>query len=349
MPSLADIPTTWPPPAPVVLSNSKDTLSAVKVVALRSIHLIGLAAFVEGAGIGSATPQDGRFSVWTHNAGTDRPLALLGVTNPTTIGRDDPLRGIQAALLTTPLDLVPDIYWIAVHLSTLAGQGKWNMRGLNTGGRSIIGAPAVYAAGTPATFPAGGVVGTQRLGIGAVGSVNPTSAALGAIVGTFIVGDGTLVGQGPAPQLNEPQLILNGKAFVTSVFTDFHQLAMGKPTLILGGKQATTFADSTMVPGKAQLLLQGKAVASVIPNIAYPGKAQLILNGKAVAYGSGGTPIVGKSSLVLTGKKFSASEVALLPTTPINISLVPTTPQTVDLVPTVERLGSMAPTVIESR
>lgn len=340
MPSLADIPLTWPPPNPVVLADSKDQISAVRVALLRPITLLGLTAFVQGSGAGAASTQEGKFAIYSHDAGANRPDVLLEESAPMFVGRDDPIAAPNPAMLLAPLDLDPGIYWVALHLAPIVGQGKWQVRGLNTGGRTILQAPALYGSGLPDPFPAGGTVSTGRIALAGVGA--PRSLALGSIVGTFIVGDGTLVGQ--QPQIQDPQLILNGKAFVPNIFTDWHSAFPGKPSLTLAAKQYTSFSSSTLLPEKPTLLLNGQPFFGIIPVYAHMAKAQLLLLGKTFGLISNVIETPGKPSLILQGKPFHAGEVILTPTDFYSIDLIPSVPGSLDLVPTTEEYRDLVPT-----
>jgi hypothetical protein len=347
VPSIADIPTTWPPPVDVVLSDSKDQISAVRVTLLRAVTLKALAAFIQGSGVGAASTQEGRFAVYTHDAGANRPDALLEESAPFFIGRDDPIRGIQPALLTAPLDLDPGVYWLAIHLAPIVGQGKVQVRGLTAGGRTILQAPALYSSGLPDPFPPGGTAGAGRLGVGGILTPQPLGLA-GAIVGQFVVGDGTLVGQGPA-SFNDSQLVLTAKPATANIYTDFHLVTMAKPSLDLRGKLAVIVASSTPVLGKSSLILSAKPFIATIPAYAHMAKAQLILQGKAVALQSDSSVSPGKAKLILTGKKLKAGEVILLPTTPVSADLVPSVPGSLDLTPSTPASRDLTPTTEEFR
>lgn len=173
-----------------------------------------------------------------------------------------------------------------------------------------------------------------------------------AVVGKFVVGDGTLVGQtalNATVVVGKPKLVLAGKAFVTQVYADFHQLPMAKSRLVLKGKQTTHAGSSSPVIGKPRLVLTGKQFASVIPVQVYPGKSSLVLRGKSYVLGISAIQSVGKSKLILRGKTFQAEEVALLPTTPVNVDLTPSVPQTLDLVAAMVQTVDLVPTVVEVR
>jgi len=175
----------------------------------------------------------------------------------------------------------------------------------------------------------------------------PHGPAEGAVVGTFVVGDGTLVGQPPQPPFNKAALILKGGAFVTSIFVGQFEIATitERPKLTLKAKVATTTDESNVVMGKAKLLLNGVPYLTLVPDFAHMGKGKLLLTGKPVALGISGIATVGKGKLILKGKLYHAGEVVLTPAIPQDVLLFPTdreslvlaaaVPQSLDLVPTV--------------
>ena len=315
----------------------------------RTVLLFGLAAFLQGSGVGSVTPQLARFAIYSHNAGTDRPQTKLGETLAYSVGRDDPVRGINPLLLLAPLLLLPDTYWLALQTDQIAGAGKLQARGLTGGGRSIIGAPAPYAAGAPANFPAGGVASTNRLGFGAVYAAQPRSLT-GAIVGTFIVGDGTLVGQGPIVPLQDPVLLLRGKAFVTGVFTDLKVAEANKSSLILRGKLVSVTGLSSVVMGDPTLYLLAKSVTARLPTVSVHAKAALILRGKPfTALQTTSTVNVGKPKLILRGKRVTGAIPGLSASPPVDANLTPTIPGSTDLTPSAPDSIDLVPTREEFR
>lgn len=175
------------------------------------------------------------------------------------------------------------------------------------------------------------------------------SAATGAVVGTFLVGDGTLVGQPPSSAgiAGRPQLVLQGQSFTLLNYTALAQ--PGKAVLLLDGKQTDAIGVTVAATAKPVLTLTAKPYSLVIPIIAFPGKAQLLLNGKPTASVISGTAIVGKPQLILTAKVAGAGQVVFLPSQPVTVDLVPTTPQTIDLVATVPATLDLVPTNEEFR
>jgi len=175
-----------------------------------------------------------------------------------------------------------------------------------------------------------------------------------ATVGQFVVGDGTLVGQTSLSATVTPgkaKLVLTGKAFDAVIYTgDFFVMAFTvKPKLVLAGKQATIFSDSTVVPGKAALVLRGKSTFIVVPEFAHMGRSALVLRAKSFDLAISAIEGMGKPTLILKGKPFGAGEVALVPTIPIEILLTPAVPATVDLVASVPQSYDLVPTVQEFR
>jgi len=176
----------------------------------------------------------------------------------------------------------------------------------------------------------------------------PHGPAEGAVVGTFVVGDGTLVGQPPQPPFNKAALILKGGAFVTSIFVGQFEIATitERPKLTLKAKVVTTTDESNVVMGKAKLLLNGVPYLTLVPDFAHMGKGKLLLTGKPVALGiSAIVTFPGPPRLILKGKLYHAGEIVLTPAIPQDVLLFPTdreslvlaaaVPQSLDLVPTV--------------
>jgi hypothetical protein len=184
----------------------------------------------------------------------------------------------------------------------------------------------------------------------------------GAITGQFVVGDGTLVGQGATTvgTANKPKLVLKGGAFINNIISgDFQVAQFGVgPKLILKGKQASVYDTSVAsAPGTPKLILKGQFVIPIVPIFAFAGKSSLVLKGKAVSVNVSSTPIVGKPKLILNGKLYHAGVVALTPTIPLDVALVPTAPEpdgplvvgTLVLVPSVPQTIDLVPTEEEFR
>jgi hypothetical protein len=171
----------------------------------------------------------------------------------------------------------------------------------------------------------------------------------GATVGTFVVGDGTLVGQIPAPSILKPKLILKGKTFGVFTFTDYHQMLTGKPSLLLRSKQATALHTTVFTPGKPDLLLNAKPVNAILPSIMHMGKGVLVLKGKPVNAPTSSTMTLGKGVLILNGKPLGGGQIVLLPNAPVVINLVPTVPQDLVLVGSVSQTYDLVPTIEEFR
>ena len=172
----------------------------------------------------------------------------------------------------------------------------------------------------------------------------------GAIVGTFIVGDGTLVGESPVVHYATPVLTLQGKAFVVNVILDdFEIVTPLKPTLVLQGKQFVVTSSYVVSVGKPALVLKGKPYSVPIPVQVIIGKPALLLRGKGFSLQVNSSLSVGKPVLYLRGKFLSAAVPGLIPSTPLSLDLVPTTPASVTLVPAVEESRDLVPTVEEFR
>jgi hypothetical protein len=171
----------------------------------------------------------------------------------------------------------------------------------------------------------------------------------GATVGTFVVGDGTLVGQIPAPALGKPTLILKGKAFTTNVFTDYHQLLTGKPKMLLRSKQATALHTTVFTPASPDLLLNGKPFNAILPAIMHALSPNLVLKGKPYNIPTSSTMTVGKAKLILNGKPLGGGQIILLPSSPVLINLVPSVPQDLVLAASVPQSYDLVPTIEEFR
>ena len=172
-----------------------------------------------------------------------------------------------------------------------------------------------------------------------------------SIVGTFVVGDGTRVGETPVFYPAKPQLILTGKQFDVNVFAgDFIVAPIPfKPKLTLAGKTVTHVGDSTVLTGKSRLVLAGKAFTTIVPVVLVPGKPSLVLKSKAFVLSLNSSPVVGKPVLVLRGKAYEGHELALLASVPIDIDLIPSLAESLVLTPTSEQNLLLVPTVEEFR
>lgn len=200
-----------------------------------------------------------------------------------------------------------------------------------------------------------------RKGIRTVLEPEPFGMA-GAIAGQFVVGDGTLVGQGATGlvPMGKGKLILNGKAFTAATFTGQVEIAQFsvRPRLYLLSKQTTVYGNSTalaQLPPK--LILAGKAFTIIVPEFAHMGRSSLVLKGKSFSLITSSTPVMGKPKLILRGKPFHAGVIALTATIPVNVNLVPTAPEpagplvvgTLVLVPSAPQSYDLVPTEEEFR
>jgi hypothetical protein len=176
----------------------------------------------------------------------------------------------------------------------------------------------------------------------------------GAIAGTFLVGDGTVVGQGSSYVIvpGKAKLVLAGKAFAAVIFTgDFQVVGFTtRPRLLLRGKSFNIVGSSTvMAQLPAKLTLKGRFYVVIVPVFAHTGKPALVLKGKPFATPISSIVNVGKPKLILRGKKLTAAQIALTPTLPTDIALTPSMPVSHDLIPTVSVGSDLVPTIEEVR
>jgi hypothetical protein len=186
-----------------------------------------------------------------------------------------------------------------------------------------------------------------------------TTQWVGAIVGKFVVGDGTVVGP-PRFQPAKPKLTLKGKPFQTFVAGDLKQVNPAKGRMVLGlvdinhpAIEYSVNVSSTVAPSAGAgplLILRGKAgLRLVTPGRQVTGKPRLTLRGKHINRVTSITVQPGKAKLSLTGGTLGrVGKAGLTPSPPIDRPLLPSpaqeellvvTPAYTDglLVPTVER------------
>lgn len=167
----------------------------------------------------------------------------------------------------------------------------------------------------------------------------PGSRWIGAIVGEFVVGDGTVVGP-PIFQPAKPKLILRGKSLQTFVAADLKQVNPPKARMPLRGEGFQVAASSTvaLTPVTAPfLILRGKSgLRLVTPGRQVTGKPRLILRGKQVSRVTSMTMQPGRAKLILRGGAITrVGKAGLVPTVPVTEILTPTGAQDFgDLVPT---------------
>jgi hypothetical protein len=179
------------------------------------------------------------------------------------------------------------------------------------------------------------------------------SAWAGAIVGKFVVGDGTKVGP-PVFQPAKSKLTLRGKHFVVNIAGDLKQVTPPKAKMRLSGESYALAASSTVAPTAGVgplLILRGKSgVRIVTPGRQVTGKPKLTLRGKHFNRVTSMTVTPKIPKLILRGGELGrVGKAGLVPTVPADRPLTPSpalpennlvpTPAYTDglLVPTVER------------
>ena len=168
----------------------------------------------------------------------------------------------------------------------------------------------------------------------------------GAIVNTFIVGDGTVVGEHPIFYPDKAQLLLGGRAYEPVVLNDLEQAAPGKAVLTLKGQPFVYYSSSAITFGKPTLLLLGEPYVAPIPVILVLGKPSLVLRSKAFSLVLSSAPILGKPVLYLRGKAMGAAIPGLIPAVPIDAPLVITDEEDLSLVLSPEQSLSLVGTVV---
>jgi hypothetical protein len=175
-------------------------------------------------------------------------------------------------------------------------------------------------------------------------AVEPKSAVVGAVVGTFKVGDGHKVGP-PVFQPSKPQLILRGKPFNIIVAGDLKQVNPGKAQMVLGvpfGHALDLSISSAVRPSPGALsglYLNGKTFRTVTPGRQITGKPQMLLAGKPFTINRSQSPKFGKAQLILRGGAIhKAGKAGLVPTVPVSRLLVPTA---------IQDDGTLVPTVVD--
>jgi|SRR5262252_9543520 len=183
---------------------------------------------------------------------------------------------------------------------------------------------------------------------------------VGAVVGTFKVGDGTKVGP-PVFQPDKPKITLRGKAFRTFVAADLKQVNPGKARMILNltdiqhpPNTYTINVSSTVRPSPtalAHLTLKGKPNLRIVtPGRQVTGKPRMTVRGKAFKVNRSVKPQFGKARLILRGGAIhKVGKAGLVPTVPVVGLLVPTAVQGYgNLVPSEAYTGDLlVPTVEE--
>lgn len=172
---------------------------------------------------------------------------------------------------------------------------------------------------------------------------------VGAVVGNFIVGDGTLVGP-PIYSPAKPTILLKGKPFVTTVIAgDIKLVQPGKARMRLVGEDAQPGVSSTISPSPPMLTLAGKVIRLVLPTKVVMVKAQIVLEGRHYNRVTSYVMQPLKPKVILRGGAVGrVGKAGMLPTIPATIILTPSPAQDGLLVPTAAYTGLLMPTVEES-
>src|SRR5262245_14188698 len=169
---------------------------------------------------------------------------------------------------------------------------------------------------------------------------------VGAVVGTFKVGDGTKVGP-PKFQPDKPRMTLKGTHFNVNVVAMLKQVNPPKARMILNltdiQHPPNTYVlnvSSTVKPSPtatAKLILRGKAgLRLVTPGRQVTGKPRMTVKGKTFKVNRNQVMRPGKTKLILRGKSIQKiGKAGLVPTVPTAKILIPTA---------VQEYGSLAPT-----
>ena len=170
---------------------------------------------------------------------------------------------------------------------------------------------------------------------------------VGAVVGTFVVGDGTVVGP-PVFQPDKPKITLKGKSFQTQVAAQLKQVNPGKAKMTLKRPQFSTLeliASSTVKPSPTaltKLTLKGKTGLRIVtPGRQVTGKPHITLKAKTFKVNRDQTMRPGKGKMTLRGGAITkAGKAGLVPTLPYSRNLIPTA---------VVMYGNLAPSPAEDR
>ena len=183
-----------------------------------------------------------------------------------------------------------------------------------------------------------------------------SSQWVGAIVGKFVVGDGTKVGP-PIFQPAKPRMTLKGQHFNVNVVAMLKQVNPPKARMTLRKVATSALAlnvSSTAKPSPAsmpKLILRGKGgYRLVTPGRQVTGKPRMTLRGKTYRLNRSHSPRLGKARMTLRGGAITkVGKAGLTPTVPTAKILVPTGLQDFgNLVPTPAYTdGLLVPTVEE--
>jgi hypothetical protein len=172
------------------------------------------------------------------------------------------------------------------------------------------------------------------------------SSVTGAIVGTFKVGTGVVVGP-PTFRPDKPKLQLRGKHFVVNIAGDLKQVVVPKGKMILGlvdiahpASEYVVKVSSTVAPSAGVgplLILRGKTGLRIVtPGRQVTGKARMTLKGKPFNRVTSQTMRPGKAKLILRAQEINKiGKAGLVPTIPTAKILVPSA---------VQEYGNLVPT-----
>lgn len=171
------------------------------------------------------------------------------------------------------------------------------------------------------------------------------SALVGAVVGTFKVGDGTTVGTITFREV-KPRMTLKGGAFSLLVVQNLKQVVVGKGKMKLAAQPVALSVSSTPTLGKAKMTLRGQNIRLVTPTKAVVGRGQMLLRGKAYTLGRSQTLVVGRGRMKLKGGAITkVGRAGMVPSAPVTILLTPHgTPDTGTITPSPAQAGLLTPT-----
>jgi hypothetical protein len=339
----------------VVSADLENILDLERITVTRSGVVTHLGAVLSADPLGPDVTQPGRFVLYSDNGAGTAPLNLIGRSVEGIATNRLTLRGVRLAIDATeypaPINLAPGFVWVGLQTGINAGTGQWEVRGDITPGSGVgrTGRAVIYPAAPPSPWTNGGSVAvTFNMAMG-LEFTAAASSIEGSVVGEFIVGDGTLVGEPPSINFNESDLFLQGKAFIINILNDLKVVTPGKPKMFLNAKAFTVKGNSAPVFGKSSLILQGKTVQVIEPVVVTMGKPVLLLNAKAFVLQLDSTMNTNKAVLYLLGKAVTAAVAGLVPSVPENVNLVPTVDREIDLIESSPSSLDLVPTVEEYR
>lgn len=180
------------------------------------------------------------------------------------------------------------------------------------------------------------------------------SAVVGAVVGTFKVGDGTVVGP-PRFVPDKPKLTLNGKRFTVFAATSIVQVSPGKARMKLSVPTFYTLdlivSSTIVIAHSPDLSLNGGDPYRIVtPGRQITGKPRMTLKAKSYRLNKSDSPQLGKAKLILkAGALGKVGKAGLVPVIPLEKPLNPAAIDDWLLIPTVlpEEEILLVPTVEE--